>query len=128
MSLWENTEREQPATPGIKSQEWCETVFVWEGWGEIKIQYSAESQHPLSDSWSWQISFQDCKLEVPTIALSVLEQKVTLEIRDSGGRSCFIHSTEAKYKGKGERPDLCGKCHSGCNLSLCELVPFGGFW
>lgn len=47
--------------------------------------------------------------------------KVTLEIRDSRGRSCFIHSTEAKYKGKGERTDLRGKCHLGCNLSLSEL-------
>lgn len=47
--------------------------------------------------------------------------KVTLEIRDSRGRSCFIHSTEVKHKGKGERTDLCGKCHLGCNLSLSEL-------
>lgn len=47
--------------------------------------------------------------------------KVTLEICDSGGRSCFIHSTEVKYKGKGERTDLCRKCHSGCNLSRSEL-------
>lgn len=47
--------------------------------------------------------------------------KVTLEICDSRGRSCFIHSTEVKYKGKGERTDLCGKCHLGCNLSLSEL-------
>jgi len=46
---------------------------------------------------------------------------VTLEIRDSGGRSCFIHSTEVKYKGKGERTDQCGKCHLGCNLSLSKL-------
>lgn len=51
---------------------------------------------------------------------------MTLEIRDSGGRSCFIHSTEVKYKGKGERTDLCGKCHSGCNLSLSELCLLEG--
>lgn len=52
--------------------------------------------------------------------------KVTLEIRDSRGRSCFIHSTEVKYKGKGERTDLCGKCHLGCNLSLSELCLLEG--
>lgn len=46
---------------------------------------------------------------------------MTLEICDSRGRSCFIHSTEVKYKGKGERTDLCRKCHSGCNLSRSEL-------
>lgn len=52
--------------------------------------------------------------------------KVTLEICDSRGRSCFIHSTEVKYKGKGERTDLCGKCHLGCNLSLSELCLLEG--
>lgn len=52
--------------------------------------------------------------------------KVTLEIRDSRGRSCFIHSTEVKYKGKGERTDPCGKCHLGCNLSLSELCLLEG--
>lgn len=52
--------------------------------------------------------------------------KVTLEIRDSRGRSCFIHSTEVKYKGKGERTDLCGKCHLGCNLSLSKLCLLEG--
>lgn len=53
--------------------------------------------------------------------------KVTLEIPGSGGRSCFIHSTEEKYKEKGERTDLCWKsCRLGCNLSLCELCLLEG--
>lgn len=46
--------------------------------------------------------------------------------RDSRGRSCFIHSREVKYKGKGERPDPWGKCHSGCNLSCSELCLLEG--
>lgn len=51
---------------------------------------------------------------------------MALEIGDSGGRSCFIHSAEVKYKGKGERTDLCGKCHLGCNLSLHKLCLLEG--
>lgn len=51
---------------------------------------------------------------------------MALEIRDSRGRSCFIHSTEVKYKGKGKRPDLCRKCRLGCNLSLSKLCLSGG--
>lgn len=46
-----------------------------EGAAGRKIQYTAESQHLLSGSRPWEVSLKACKLEVPAIALSILDQR-----------------------------------------------------
>lgn len=127
-------------TPSVLGQYWqgagCnpryqKSVLVWScphpsGPGERKIQHSTVSQHRLSDSSHWEISFKHCKLEAPTIAMSIPEQKWLWKLMIA--KEGLVLFTKQNWNTRGrEKEQIYAENVTGAVTWALRAVPFEGF-